>query len=138
MTILTTPEVLRIAADNIEAGRHPGHGLEYRHWEESDAQFRPVGVDVHYLLSRDRYKFRRAPKTITYTVTQPEPLREAPVAGTQLYSIGPAGDLCHVKFSNFDPHHSEALARGNLFATKEDAEAADKARLAAYQEASRG
>ena len=75
-------------------------------------------------------EYRRKPQTLTYTVTIPEPLREAPPLDTEYYLV-----------ALFEPGHFEAaywedcygermwLKRGLCFATKEDAIAAAKAML---------
>jgi hypothetical protein len=126
---LTTADVLRHAADNLDAGREWCHGLQYRDTV--------VGWSIAYGLHattpfRDGAQFRLAPKTTTYTVTHPEPLREAPEDGTLVYALGPSGDICNVRWEA-NEHQLAALERGNLFDAPELTKAADAARLAAYR-----
>ena len=78
----------------------------------------------------ERCEYRRKPKTLTYTVTIPEPLREAPPLGTEYYVVS----LFEPK--NFDIEywgdcHAEHmwLKLGLCFKTAEDAIAAAKAML---------
>ena len=78
----------------------------------------------------DGIEYRRKPRTMTYSVTMPEPMREAPQFDTEYYLV-----------SLFEPMHFEVaywgncygermlLKRGLCFATKEDAIAAAKAML---------
>lgn len=133
MSTLTTADVLRHAADNLEAGRHALFGLEGRNklytqkWESA--------ADWHdSTLLKLHHEFRLAPKTITYTVTHPEPLREAPTDGAKVWAMLSDG-LVGGAFCGSDVWYRRCLERGNLFATKEDAQAADAARLAAYRSA---
>ena len=77
-----------------------------------------------------KFEYRRKPRTLTYTVTIPEPLREAPQLDTEYYLV-----------SLFEPRHFEVaywgdcsgermlLKRGLCFKTEEDAIAAAKAMM---------
>ena len=85
--------------------------------------FIPIGWGVEA-------EYRRKPRTLTYTVTIPEPMREAPQLDTEYYLV-----------SLFEPRHFEVaywgdcsgermlLKRGLCFKTEEDAIAAAKAML---------
>ena len=76
------------------------------------------------------FEYRRKPQTLTYTVTMPEPMREAPQLDTEYYLV-----------SLFEPMYFEVaywgdcsgermlLKRGLCFKTEEDAIAAAKAML---------
>ena len=76
------------------------------------------------------YEYRRKPKTLTYTVTIPEPLREAPEVGTIVYIPTPlAKKLASAYCWYGDPPDECLLKRGLCFATGEDAIAAAKAML---------
>ena len=75
-------------------------------------------------------EYRRKPKTLTYTVTIPEPLREAPEVGTIVYIPTPlAKKLASAYCWYGDPPDERLLKRGLCFATGEDAIAAAKAML---------
>jgi hypothetical protein len=124
---LTTAEVLRHVAANLEAGRAWGVGLQYR--AASDGEWSQISFSPSRIFD---YSFRRAPKTITYTVTHHEPLREAPKHGTLVYALGPSGDICNVRWEA-NERQLAALERGNLFDTPKLTQAADAARLAAYK-----
>ena len=82
------------------------------------------------LCFSERCEYRRKPKTLTYTVTIPEPLREAPERQQRYFMASLAsGDY----FNEFrwcgEAREHEWLKRGLCFATKEDAIAAAKAML---------
>ena len=82
-------------------------------------------------------EYRRKPRTLTYTVTIPEPLREAPeVVGTIVYIPTP---LAKERASAYcwygTPQDERLLKRGLCFATREDAVAAAKAMLPIKEEA---
>ena len=98
-------------------------------------QFRSLNTEVWLDCASgtgfsDLCEYRRKPKTLTYTVTIPEPLREAPQLDTEYYLV-----------SLFEPRHFEVaywgdcsgermlLKRGLCFKTEEDAIAAAKAML---------
>ena len=82
------------------------------------------------------YEYRRKPKTLTYTVTIPEPLREAPEVGTIVYIPTPlAKKLASAYCWYGDPPDECLLKRGLCFATGEDAIAAAKAMLPFKEEA---
>jgi len=66
--------------------------------------------------------YRRRPRTITATLTIPEPLRVAPAAGSEVWGIGMTGVFC-VAWDG-DGIDQERLATGILFAEKEQAQAA--------------
>lgn len=84
----------------------------------------------------ERCEYRRKPRTMTYTVTIPEPMRGAPQLDTEYYLV-----------SLFEPRHFEVaywgdcsgermlLKRGLCFKTEEDAIAAAKAMLPIKEEA---
>ena len=101
-------------------------------WEytvSNDLRWRAFDGISRPLWDKDT-EYRRKPRTLTYTVTMPEPMREAPQLDTEYYLV-----------SLFEPMHFEVaywgdcsgermlLKRGLCFATKEDAIAAAKAML---------
>ena len=78
----------------------------------------------------ENMEYRRKPRTMTYTVTIPEPMREAPKDGNEYYvpcQFAPA------LFGSFEWYNGDLdklyLKRGLCFATKEDAIAAAKAMM---------
>ena len=78
----------------------------------------------------ERCEYRRKPRTMTYTVTIPEPLREAPEVGTIVYLPTPLDEELATMYGWYGiPQEYRLLKRGLCFATKEDAIAAAKAML---------
>ena len=78
----------------------------------------------------DGIEYRRKPRTLTYTVTIPEPLREAPEVGTIVYIPTPLAEELAAMYGWYGSKPDERLLnRGMCFATKEDAIAAAKAML---------
>ena len=78
----------------------------------------------------DLCEYRRKPKTLTYTVTIPEPLREEPEAGTDFFLAVPHSERLHYAFRWDGAEVTRLwLKRGLCFATKEDAIAAAKAMM---------
>ena len=76
------------------------------------------------------YEYRRKPRTMTYTVTIPEPLREAPELDTEYYLVS-LFEPMHFEVAYWGDCHGERmlLKRGLCFKTEEDAIAAAKAML---------
>ena len=98
-------------------------------------QFRPVGVENWLdggcgISFSDLCEYRRKPRTLTYTVTIPEPMREAPETGSWYWLAETAGYdfTSRVEWEGDNCDHSW-LKRGLCFATKEDAITAAKAML---------
>lgn len=136
MTTLTIPQVLRHAATNVEAGRNYTDGLQCQYQHDDSEWGNVTGPLFWDVLFSQNYAFRLAPRTISYTVKdQPEPLRVAPKSGTRVYYHGPDGNICDTIWNPAIEWHDRSLVRGNIFATKEDAHAADAARMAAFKEA---
>ena len=78
----------------------------------------------------NEYEYRRKPKTMTYTVTIPEPLREAPEVGEAYYVADPkTRDFYEWLYWHGTELDMRLLKRGLCFATAEDAIAAAKAML---------
>ena len=75
-------------------------------------------------------EYRRKPRTITYTVTMPEPLREALKKGKAYWVVSLASwTYCNEYRWCGEEREHVLLKRGLCFATKEDAIAAAKAML---------
>ena len=78
----------------------------------------------------EAYEYRRKPKTLTYTVTMPEPLREAPERQQRYFMASPASwPYCNEFRWCGEAREHAWLTRGLCFATKEDAIAAAKAMM---------
>ena len=78
----------------------------------------------------DLCEYRRKPRTITYTITIPEPMREAPERQQRYFMASPASwPYCNEFRWCGEAREHEWLKRGLCFATKEDAIAAAKAML---------
>ena len=82
------------------------------------------------LCFSERCEYRRKPKTLTYTVTIPEPLREAPGIDTKYFfpDLGYFERFCEVTWDE-NSHDHYRLRSGLCFATEEDAIAAAKAMM---------
>ena len=98
-------------------------------------QFRSVGAK-NWLNCRcgigfsDLCEYRRKPRTLTYSVTIPEPLREAPHDGKVCFVPNIASNRFYFNTSwDGDCVDNFRLERGLCFATKEDAIAAAIAML---------
>ena len=88
------------------------------------------------LCFSERCEYRRKPRTLTYTVTIPEPLREEPEAGTDFFLAVPHSERLHYTFRWDGAEVTRLwLKSGLCFATKEDAIAAAKAMLPIKEEA---
>ncbi len=83
----------------------------------------------------DGVEYRRKPRTLTYTVTIPEPLREAPGVGEAYYVAAPdAVGFCIEYVWTGRGTDIQGFKRGLYFATKEDAITAAKAMIPFKQE----
>ena len=101
----------------------------WERWEFAEPGNKFVSLFSHPYWS-EKCEYRRKPKTLTYTVTIPEPLREAPEVGTIVYIPTPlAKKLASAYCWYGDPPDECLLKRGLCFATGEDAIAAAKAML---------
>ena len=78
----------------------------------------------------DLCEYRRKPRTMTYKVTIPEPLRKAPGVGEAYYVAAPdAAGFCIEYVWTGRVTDIQGFKRGLYFATKEDAIAAAKAMM---------
>ena len=106
----------------------------WERWEwKGEREWNPLASEFAFSI---HYEYRRKQKTLTYTVTIPEPLREAPEAGLWYWLAEPTSDTftsC-VEWEGDDCDRSW-LKRGLCFATREDAIAAAKAMLPIKEEA---
>lgn len=75
-------------------------------------------------------EYRHKPKTMTYTITIPEPLREAPEVGEKYWLVEPLSERLAYEYTWIGGEiEMLCLKRGLCFATKEDAIAAAKAMM---------
>ena len=125
----------------MTAHKHAHLMMQYAHdaletdkpWERWE--LRPRGSEQwHVCIGRinfnERCEYRRKPRTLTYTVTIPEPLREAPKRGESYYVMDMSEiSLYFLHWWYDDEADRRNLKRGLCFATKEDATAAAKAML---------
>lgn len=71
----------------------------------------------------DKYQYRIKPRTITRTLTYPEPLREAPAYGTKVWSVFPDGSGPYCDYWYGVGYLLIVLKNGMVFATEADAQA---------------
>ena len=100
----------------------------WERWEwKGEGGWYPLSSEFAFSI---HYEYRRKPKTLTYTVTIPEPLREEPEAGTDFFLAVPHSERLHYTFRWEGAEVTRLwLKSGLCFATKEDAIAAAKAML---------
>ena len=130
----------------MTAHKHAHLMMQYAHdaletdkpWERWE--LRPMGSEQWHTCSgwidfSERFEYRHKPRTLTYTVTMPEPMREAPKNGNEYYV---PCQLAPALWGSFEWYNGDLdklyLKRGLYFATKEDAIAAAKAMLPFNQE----
>ena len=124
----------------MTTNKHAALMLQYaQDWAETDepwerwevAAFGNKFVPLHVHPGwRKEHEYRRKPRTMTYTVTIPEPLREAPEVGEWYYYSDLVDEKLY-RWSEWDGEEIDLrwLKRGLCFATREDAVAAAKAML---------
>ena len=114
--------MLQYAQDALETDK------PWLRWEHT---FNARWYDCEQHPSWDRgIEYRRKPRTMTYTVTMPEPLREAPHDGEVYFVPNLACNLFYLNTRwNGDCVDNFRLKSGLCFATKEDALAAAKAMM---------
>ena len=116
--------MLQYAQDAAETGK------PWERWE-----MRGFTSSMWYSPSREicfdsNCEYRRKPRTLTYTITIPEPMREEPEAGTDFFLAVPHSERLHYTFRWEGAEVTRLwLKSGLCFATKEDAIAAAKAML---------
>lgn len=122
--------MLQYAQDAMETDK-PWERWELRSMDSE--QWQACGGRISF---SERCEYRRKPHTMTYTVTMPEPLREAPEVGTIIYlPTTLAEELAAMYGWDGSKPYERLLKRGLCFATKEDAIAAAKAMLPIKEEA---
>ena len=124
----------------MTAHRHAALMMQYaQDWAETDKpwerwEFTASGNEFDSLSNHpswyEEYEYRRKPRTMTYTVTIPEPMREAPEKGEEYYVPCPLAPAFCGSFEWYNGHLDKLyLKRGLCFATREDAIAAAKAMM---------
>ena len=101
----------------------------WKRWEVTSPRHEWVALRTHpYWKGENEY--RRKSRTLTYAVTMPEPLMEAPKVGEVYYVAAPYAECFCIEYEwSGCAAASRFLKRGLCFATKEDAIAAAKAML---------
>lgn len=118
--------MLQYAQDAAETDK-PHERWEFRHISEQ-GKWKPF-TSTHPIWLLD-HEYRRKPRTMTYTVTVPEPLRKEPERGAEYWLAALDGiDFCVRFYWGGEPYEMRRLERGLLFATSEDAIAAARAML---------
>ena len=101
----------------------------WKRWEFATSGNEWVSLPENPIWS-EYSEYRRKPRTLTYTVTMPEPLREAPEVGKTFWLAEPwTESLAHEYEWVGHASAIRCINRGLCFATKEDAIAAAKAML---------
>ncbi len=101
----------------------------WERWEwKGEREWNPLASEFAFSI---HYEYRRKPRgTLTYSVTIPEPLREAPEVDKTYWLAEPwVESLAHEYEWSGDRADSLCLKRGLCFTTKEDAIAAAIAML---------
>jgi len=131
----------------MTAHKHTALMLQYaQDWAETDTPWKRWEVaapgDKFVSLSShpywdEEYEYRRKPRsTLTYSVTIPEPMREAPEVGSIFYAPAPLSEgLTSMSGWYDDDVDYRLLKRGLCFATEADAIAAAKAMMPFKEEA---
>ena len=101
-------------------------------WERWE--LRPRGTEQWHaciggINFNERCEYRRKPKTLTYTVTIPEPMREEPELLGRYWLAQLSGEYCTQMYWHGREWELRALKRGLCFAAREDAIAAAKAMM---------
>ena len=120
--------------------KHAALILQYaQDWAETDepwerwevAAFGNKFVPLHVHPGwREEHEYRRKPHMMTYTVTIPKPIREAPDSGAVVYIPTPLAEELASMYGWYGvPQDYRLLKRGLCFSTEEDAIEAAKAML---------
>ena len=106
-------------------------------WAETEAPWKWWEVTSHrneWVALRDHpywkeeNEYRRRPRALTYTITIPEPMMEAPKAGEVYYAVALYAECFYMEHEwSGCPIDIRYLKRGMCFTTKEDAITAAKA-----------
>ena len=120
--------------------KHAALMLQYaKDWAETDEPWKRWEVISHrnewwalcgHPYWHEKQEYRRKPRTLTYAVTMPAPLMEAPKVGEVYYVVAlyAEGFYMEHEWSGCETDR-RFLKRGMCFTTKEDAIAAAKAMM---------
>ena len=123
--------------------KHAALMLQYaQDWAETDEPWKRWEVTSHrdewvaicgHPYWKEESEYRRKPRTLTYTITIPEPLREAPEVGEVYYVAATYAEFFYNEheWSGCETDR-RFLKRGMCFTTKEDAIAAAKVMYQAF------
>ena len=101
----------------------------WKRWEVTSHRNEWVALCGHPYW-REESEYRRKPRTLTYAVTMPEPLMEAPKVGEVYYVAAPYAECFCIEYEwPGCAAASRFLKRGMCFTTRADAIAAAKAML---------
>ena len=125
--------------------KHAELMLQYaKDWAETEEPWKRWVVTSHrnewvalfgHPYWNEKNEYRRKPRTLTYTVTIPEPLREAPGVGEAYYVAAPdAAGFCIEYVWTGRGTDIQGFKRGLCFATEEAAIAAAKAMIPIKEE----
>jgi hypothetical protein len=115
--------MLQYAQDAMETDK------PWKRWEVASSS-NMWGALCSHPSWNEAYEYRRKPRTLTYTVTIPEPMREAPEVGSIFYAPTPLSEvLTSMRAWYGDDIDVRWLKRGLCFATADDAIAAAKAMM---------
>lgn len=106
----------------------------WKRWEVTSHRGEWVSLYGHPYWNEEN-EYRRRPRTLTYTVTIPEPLMEAPEVGEVYYVASLYAEYFCMEYEwSGCASDRRFLKRGMCFATKEDAIAAAKAMMPIKEE----
>ena len=101
----------------------------WKRWEVTSHRNEWIALCGHPYWNEES-EYRRKPRTMTYTITIPEPLIEAPKVGEVYYVAATYAEFFYKEHEwSGSAVDRRFLERGLLFTTKEDAIAAAKAML---------
>ena len=120
--------MLQYAQDAIETDE------PWTMWEVRSNSKSPWSPGSRGICFDSTCEYRRKPRTLTYTITIPEPLREAPELLGLYWTAQLSGEHCAQMYWHGRDFELWRLHRGLCFATKEDAIAAAKAMMPIKQE----
>ena len=99
----------------------------WKRWEVTSHRDESVALCGHPYWN-EKHEYRRKPPPLQYTITIPEPLREAPGVGEVYYVAATSAEFFYNEYEwSGCATDSRFLKRGMCFTTKEDAIAAAKA-----------
>lgn len=122
----TFEEILPAIGQLMAEDPERGYERVERRWKNGKSKFWPAKRWGELFDYADDNKYRIKPRTVTRTVTYPEPLRERPKHGESYWTIhGPTSTEGDRPMTwEGDQFDQRAFKRGMCFATREDSRAA--------------